>query len=53
MMIESMAGKSAASHGVKHDATPFRFGEDNPALTYFGDCLQKGMKDMFSYSMEG
>ena len=27
MLIESMAGKSAALHGVHHDATPFKFNE--------------------------
>ena len=27
MMIECMAGKSGACHGLVHDATPFRFGE--------------------------
>lgn len=42
MMIESMAGKSAALHGICHDATPFTFSEDNPAVAYFGDLLVKG-----------
>ncbi|XP_069110170.1 LOW QUALITY PROTEIN: DNA-directed RNA polymerase I subunit RPA2-like [Argopecten irradians] len=41
MMIESMAGKSAASHGLCHDATPFKFSEDQPAIDYFGDVLTK------------
>ena len=41
MMIESMAGKSAAMHGDCYDATPFCFGEDNPAIDYFGEVLQK------------
>ncbi|XP_033762318.1 DNA-directed RNA polymerase I subunit RPA2-like [Pecten maximus] len=41
MMIESMAGKSAASHGLCHDATPFKFSEDQPAINYFGDILTK------------
>ncbi|XP_060076797.1 DNA-directed RNA polymerase I subunit RPA2-like [Ylistrum balloti] len=41
MMIESMAGKSAASHGLCHDATPFKFSEDQPAIDYFGDILTK------------
>ncbi|KAM8888744.1 DNA-directed RNA polymerase I subunit RPA2 [Synchiropus picturatus] len=40
MLIESMAGKSGALHGLSHDATPFTFSEDNSALDYFGDMLQ-------------
>ena len=36
MMIETMAGKSAALHGLCHDATPFTFSEDNSAVDYFG-----------------
>ncbi|XP_064648156.1 DNA-directed RNA polymerase I subunit RPA2-like [Lineus longissimus] len=39
MMIESMAGKSAAMHGLCHDATPFTFSEDRPAIDYFGRML--------------
>lgn len=42
MMIELMAGKSAALHGLVHDATPFRFGEDDSAVDYFGTLLEKG-----------
>ena len=42
MMIESMAGKSGALHGVCHDATPFQFSEDEPAIDYFGKLLVKG-----------
>jgi DNA-directed RNA polymerase I subunit RPA2 len=41
MLIESMAGKSAALHGVAHDATPFTFNEDQPASEYFGEQLRK------------
>ncbi|KAL3199143.1 hypothetical protein MRX96_014108 [Rhipicephalus microplus] len=41
MMIESMAGKSSMLHGVAHDATPFKFSEDQPASEYFGELLQK------------
>ena len=41
-MIESMAGKSAAMHGLVHDATPFSFSEDEPAIDYFGRLLTKG-----------
>ncbi|XP_072103195.1 DNA-directed RNA polymerase I subunit RPA2 [Mobula birostris] len=39
MLIESMAGKSAAMHGLCHDATPFTFSEENSALEYFGKML--------------
>eukprot|EP00058_Branchiostoma_floridae_P014006 XP_002599494.1 hypothetical protein BRAFLDRAFT_223894 [Branchiostoma floridae] len=39
MMIESMAGKSAAQHGLCHDATPFTFSEDNSAIDYYGRML--------------
>ncbi|CAB0043496.1 unnamed protein product [Trichogramma brassicae] len=42
MMIEIMAGKSGAVHGLAHDATPFRFNEDNTAIDYFGKLLEKG-----------
>ncbi|KRX96182.1 DNA-directed RNA polymerase I subunit RPA2 [Trichinella pseudospiralis] len=41
MMIESMAGKSAALHGIKHDATPFKFSDEQPAVEYFGQLLTK------------
>uniref|UniRef100_A0A5F8GEE6 DNA-directed RNA polymerase n=1 Tax=Monodelphis domestica TaxID=13616 RepID=A0A5F8GEE6_MONDO len=40
MLIESMAGKSAALHGLCHDATPFTFSEENSALGYFGEMLK-------------
>lgn len=40
MMIENMAGKSAALHGFVHDATPFRFDEKNTAIDHFGRLLQ-------------
>lgn len=43
MMIESMAGKSSALHGLCHDATPFKFSEDTPAADYFGQHLLKGI----------
>ncbi|XP_060043317.1 DNA-directed RNA polymerase I subunit RPA2 isoform X2 [Erinaceus europaeus] len=42
MLIESMAGKSAALHGLCHDATPFIFSEENSALEYFGEMLKAG-----------
>lgn len=41
MMVESMAGKSAALHGFVHDASPFKFSEDNPSSEYFGELLRK------------
>ncbi|XP_041365759.1 DNA-directed RNA polymerase I subunit RPA2-like [Gigantopelta aegis] len=39
MMIESMANKSAALHGLCFDASPFTFSEDQPAIDYFGKTL--------------
>lgn len=39
MMIEIMAGKCAAIQGKVYDATPFRFGEDNTAISYFANQL--------------
>lgn len=42
MMIELMAGKSAALHGLVHDATPFKFTEDDTAIDYFGRLLEMG-----------
>lgn len=42
MMIETMAGKSAALHGLVHDATPFRFSEKRTAIDYFGKLLEAG-----------
>eukprot|EP00039_Didymoeca_costata_P006993 m.95259 g.95259 ORF g.95259 m.95259 type:complete len:1143 (+) comp13484_c0_seq4:183-3611(+) len=41
MLVESMAGKSGALHGVSHDATPFNFSEEQPASEYFGEQLRK------------
>ncbi|KAK4874170.1 hypothetical protein RN001_013530 [Aquatica leii] len=42
MMIEIMAGKSAALHGLVHDASPFKFDEENTAIDYFGRLLEAG-----------
>uniref|UniRef100_A0A7N8YA85 DNA-directed RNA polymerase subunit beta n=1 Tax=Mastacembelus armatus TaxID=205130 RepID=A0A7N8YA85_9TELE len=42
MLIESMAGKSGALHGLSHDATPFSFSEESSALEYFGEMLRAG-----------
>lgn len=47
MMIESMAGKSASLHGICHDATPFTFSEDTPAINFFGDHLVKAGYNYF------
>ncbi|CAI5439933.1 unnamed protein product [Caenorhabditis angaria] len=41
MMIESMAGKSAAMHGETYDASPFVFNEENTAINHFGELLTK------------
>lgn len=47
MLIESMAGKSAALHGLCHDATPFTFSEENSALAYFGEMLKAAGYNFF------
>lgn len=39
MMVESMAGKAAAAHGVFQDSTPFRFDERRRAVDYFAEQL--------------
>lgn len=41
MVVESMAGKSAALHGYVHDASPFKFSEENPSSAHFGELLRK------------
>ena len=42
MLVESMAGKSGALHGMFQDATPFSFHEsgDKISIDYFGEQLQ-------------
>lgn len=42
MMIETMAGKASACHGVPFDATPFKFSENDSAVDYFGKTLLSG-----------
>ena len=43
MLIETMAGKSGALHGIYQDASPFKFDENTTALDYFGkQLLQAG-----------
>ncbi len=39
MLIESMAGKSGAMHGMYQDATPFQFHEENRIIDYLGEQL--------------
>ncbi|KAK2465955.1 hypothetical protein APHAL10511_001596 [Amanita phalloides] len=39
MLIESMAGKAGAMHGLSQDATPFKFSEEDTAVDYFGKQL--------------
>eukprot|EP00698_Gefionella_okellyi_P003900 TRINITY_DN13613_c0_g1_i1.p1 TRINITY_DN13613_c0_g1~~TRINITY_DN13613_c0_g1_i1.p1 ORF type:complete len:1144 (+),score=256.01 TRINITY_DN13613_c0_g1_i1:497-3433(+) len=39
MLVESMAGKAGALHGIFQDGTPFRFDEKNRAVDYFGEQL--------------
>eukprot|EP00163_Fabomonas_tropica_P004327 TRINITY_DN13816_c0_g1_i1.p1 TRINITY_DN13816_c0_g1~~TRINITY_DN13816_c0_g1_i1.p1 ORF type:complete len:1143 (-),score=294.48 TRINITY_DN13816_c0_g1_i1:13-3441(-) len=41
MLVESMAAKSGAIHGMYQDATPFQFTEQDRAVDYFGQQLQK------------
>ena len=40
-MIESMAGKAGALHGLPQDSTPFQFSEEDTAADYFGEQLRK------------
>lgn len=40
-MIESMAGKAGALHGLAQDSTPFQFSEENPVTDFFGHQLRK------------
>ncbi|KAH7107897.1 beta and beta-prime subunits of DNA dependent RNA-polymerase [Auriculariales sp. MPI-PUGE-AT-0066] len=40
MLVESMAGKAGAMHGIAQDATPFQFSEDDTAVAYFGEQLR-------------
>ncbi|KAF9534569.1 DNA-directed RNA polymerase I polypeptide 2 [Crepidotus variabilis] len=39
MLVESMAGKAGAMHGLAQDATPFKFSEKDRAIDYFGEQL--------------
>ncbi|KAF5393051.1 hypothetical protein D9757_001185 [Collybiopsis confluens] len=45
MLVESMAGKAGAMHGLAQDATPFKsvspvFSEQDTAVNYFGEQLK-------------
>jgi len=42
-----MAGKSAAVHGVVHDATPFKYSEEDTAIDFFGKLLEAGKASIF------
>lgn len=41
MLIESMAGKAGALHGISQDSTPFQYSEENTAVDNFGNQLLK------------
>ena len=41
MLIESMAGKSGALHGIPQSSTPFAFDEAQTPVDYFGEQLVK------------
>jgi len=41
VILESIAGKTGALHGVFQDSTPFRFGQNRPAGYHFGEKLRK------------
>ena len=47
MLIEIMAGKAGALHGVHQDASPFEFDEDQPAVDYFGEQLKSAGFDYY------
>ena len=40
MLVESMAGKAGAMHGIFQDATPFQFHEENRVIDYVGEQLR-------------
>ncbi|PKI84443.1 DNA-directed RNA polymerase [Malassezia vespertilionis] len=40
MLIESMAGKAGAMHGIAQDATPWSFNEQDTPVAYFGEQLK-------------
>jgi DNA-directed RNA polymerase I subunit RPA2 len=40
MFVESMAGKAGALHGICQDGTPFKFGDNDTPVDYFGEQLR-------------
>jgi hypothetical protein len=50
MMIEMLAGKGAALHGLVHDATPFKFSEDDDAIDHFAKQLVTVFMEIFFIS---
>ncbi|PWN51491.1 putative RPA135-DNA-directed RNA polymerase I, 135 kd subunit [Violaceomyces palustris] len=40
MLIESMAGKAGAMHGISQDCTPFTYSEDDTPVDFFGEQLK-------------
>jgi len=51
MLIESMAGKSGALHGICQDATPFKFSETHTAVDFFGEQLGKAGYNYYGNEM--
>merc|ERR550537_2055026 len=47
MMIETMAGKACAAHGIEQDFTPFLFSEENRADDHVGEMLRKAGYNYF------
>ncbi|GMK59231.1 hypothetical protein CspeluHIS016_0702460 [Cutaneotrichosporon spelunceum] len=41
MLVEFLAGKSGALHGMAQDGTPFKFSDDDRPVEYFGEQLLK------------
>ena len=39
MLLESMAGKAGALHGLRQDSTPFQYDEKERAVDAFGEQL--------------
>jgi len=40
MLVESLAGKCGALHGLRHDGTPFTFCSGSGPVVYFGEQLR-------------
>jgi DNA-directed RNA polymerase I subunit RPA2 len=41
VILESIIGKIGALNGIFQDSTPFRFGQNRPAIYHFGEKLRK------------